>query len=135
MSEQITPRRWRDYRVPEAAQVVAAIETGDPEGPEAVKSLLDDLSRQIELARPVAKLFPQTIPMGAIPGILLLLGDTEGAGELAARLARSTLLEEGRPVTHAALDALVKDCYLKPALVERVAALELAREEVSHASL
>lgn len=113
------PQRRNEALVAEAA-LLKDLRAAGPDGVEAVEFLLKDTARQIELAESVAGLVPD-LPLGHYPALLLLLGRTGDAAELAFRLARTSLWEDGEDATAEALFQRVETRYLPPALVAKVA--------------
>lgn len=85
----------------------------------AIKALVADTERQIALAAPVEGLLPG-LQLRFYPAVLALLGRVPDAAELAAYLARDSLLEDGREPTEAAVAALVRDRYLTDGLLAAV---------------
>lgn len=113
------PQRRNEALVAEAA-LLKDLRAAGPDGVEAVEFLLKDTARQIELAESVGGLVPD-LPLGHYPALLLLLGRTGDAAELAFRLARTSLWEDGEDATAEAMFQRVETRYLPPALVAKVA--------------
>lgn len=113
------PQRRNEALVAEAA-LLKDLRAAGPDGVEAVEFLLKDTARQIELAESVEGLVPD-LPLGHYPALLLLLERTGDAAELAFRLARTSLWEDGEDATAEAMFQRVETRYLPPALVAKVA--------------
>ena len=92
-----------------------------PDALAALEELGDDLARQIAIMTPYEKLVP-CLPVGHFPALLLLIGKDAEAAELAVRLARTSLWEDGQDATEETILARVRAHYLTPAMIAAVAA-------------
>ena len=114
------PQRRNEALLAEAA-LLNDLRAAGPDGVDVVEFLIEDTGRQIELAESVDGLIPD-LPMGHFPALLLLLGKQSEAVELAVRLARTSLWEDGEDTTTETVMTRIHARYLTPALIAAVVA-------------